>query len=47
MLKSFKIQMKSTDCEFGTYRIIFEWLDHKIFIDVIEVNNRGDIYKKY
>ncbi len=22
-------------------------LDHKIFIDVVEVNNRGDIYKRY
>ncbi len=31
----------------GTYRVIFEWKDNSIIIDVTDVNNRGDIYKKY
>ncbi len=31
----------------GTYRVIFEWKDNDIIIDVTEVNNRGEIYKKY
>ena len=29
----------------GEYRIIFEWLDNSIYIDVTETDNRGDIYK--
>lgn len=31
----------------GEYRIIFEWKENEIFIDVIDANNRGDIYKNY
>lgn len=46
MLKKFKTQIRSTDCESGTYRILFEWLDDEIYIDVTEADNRGDIYKK-
>ena len=39
--------MKCIDYAFGEYRIIFEWLDNKIYIDVTDADNRGDIYKKY
>ncbi len=31
----------------GEYRIIFEWIDNEIIINVTDANNRGDIYKNY
>lgn len=31
----------------GEYRIIFEWLENEIVIDVTDADNRGDIYKNY
>lgn len=31
----------------GTYRIIFHWIENEIVIDIIDANNRGDIYKNY
>lgn len=31
----------------GKYRIIFEWKQNEILIDVTDANSRGDIYKKY
>lgn len=47
MLKEYRTQIKSIDCVCGEYRILFEWLDHNIYIDVTEVDNRGDVYKKF
>jgi len=31
----------------GKYRIIFEWIENKIIIDVTDADSRGDIYKIY
>lgn len=31
----------------GEYRIIFEWIENEIVIDVLDADNRGDIYKNY
>ena len=31
----------------GEYRIIFEWIENEIVIDVTDADNRGDIYKNY
>ena len=31
----------------GEYRIIFEWAQNEIVIDVTDADNRGDIYKNY
>lgn len=31
----------------GTYRVIFEWIEDRIIIDVTDADNRGDIYKRY
>ena len=31
----------------GKYRIIFEWIENEIVIDVIDADSRGDIYKFY
>lgn len=31
----------------GTYRVIFEWVENEIIIDVTDADNRGDVYKKY
>lgn len=33
--------------EYGDYRIIFEWYENEIYIDVIGADNKGDIYKKF
>ena len=30
----------------GDYRILFIWSENEIIIDVIDADNRGDIYKK-
>ena len=30
----------------GEYRILFMWIENEIVIDVIDADNRGDIYKK-
>ncbi len=29
----------------GEYRIIFEWIENEIIIDVTDADNRGDVYK--
>lgn len=47
MFKKFKIHSKNIDYVCGDYRVVFEWLDHEIYIDVTEADNRGDVYKKY
>lgn len=31
----------------GEYRVIFEWVEDEIIIDVTDADNRGDIYKNY
>lgn len=31
----------------GKYRIIFEWIENQIIIDVTDADSRGDIYKFY
>ena len=31
----------------GDYRIVFNWILNEIVIEVTDINNRGDIYKKY
>lgn len=31
----------------GEYRVIFEWVENEIVIDVTDAGNRGDIYKNY
>lgn len=31
----------------GSYRIIYTWDENEIIIEIIEANNRGDIYKNY
>ena len=31
----------------GEYRIIFEWIENEIIIDVMDADNRGDVYKNY
>lgn len=31
----------------GKYRIIFEWIENEIVIDVTDADSRGDIYKFY
>lgn len=31
----------------GEYRIIFEWVNNEIIINVTDADNRGDIYKNY
>ena len=31
----------------GEYRVIFEWIEDEIIIDVTDADNRGDIYKNY
>lgn len=29
----------------GKYRVIFEWIENQIIIDVTDADSRGDIYK--
>ena len=29
----------------GEYRILFMWIENEIVIDVIDADNRGDVYK--
>lgn len=31
----------------GKYRILFEWIENEIVIDVTDADSRGDIYKFY
>jgi len=31
----------------GDYRIIYTIFENEIIIEIMEVNNRGDIYKRY
>ena len=31
----------------GKFRIIFEWIENQIIIDVTDADSRGDIYKIY
>ena len=31
----------------GKYRIIFEWIENQLIIDVMDADSRGDIYKSY
>ena len=31
----------------GDIRVIFEWVENEIIIDVTDADNRGDVYKDY
>lgn len=31
----------------GKYRIIFEWIENQLIIDVVDADSRGDVYKNY
>lgn len=44
LLKGYKTKYR---LRVGEYRVIFEWIENKIIINVTDADNRGDVYKKY
>lgn len=44
LLKGYKTKYR---LRVGEYRVIFEWIENEIIIDITDADNRGDVYKKY
>ena len=44
LLKGYKTKYR---LRVGEYRVIFEWIENEIIINVTDADNRGDVYKEY
>ena len=47
MLKVCKGILNYIGWEFGQYRVIYKYKENEIIILIMDIDNRGDIYKKY